>query len=104
MSSESEGDTGTTPSAARYRSVGSKRSRTSEEPENGNGPVVKRIYAGACVCCAYMRRGYGSVTFTIIVANPKKYLRCIKLPLICLNFISEACNCSSNAPINVLPH
>ena len=53
MSSASKGNTGTTPSAARYRSVGSKRSRTSEELENGNGPVVKRIYSNPgslCVC------------------------------------------------------
>ena len=43
MSSD-EGDLGSTPSAARYRSLGSKRGRTSEEPENGEGPVVKRVY------------------------------------------------------------
>lgn len=47
MSSESEGDTGGAPSAARYRSVGSKRSRASEESENGDGPVVKRIYTNS---------------------------------------------------------
>jgi len=43
MSSD-EGDLVNAPSAARYRSVGSKRGRTSEEPENGEGPVVKRVY------------------------------------------------------------
>ena len=41
MSSESEGDNGS--SAARYRSIGVKRSRGSEEPENGAPPVIKRI-------------------------------------------------------------
>ena len=40
MSSESEGDTGSTP---RYRSIGTKRARSSEEPENGDAPVIKRI-------------------------------------------------------------
>ena len=44
MSSESEGDIGNTPSAARYRSVGTKRGRGSEESENGEAPVIKRVY------------------------------------------------------------
>ena len=42
MSSESEGETGSIPSAARYRSIGTKRNR-SEEADNGGSPVVKRI-------------------------------------------------------------
>lgn len=41
MSSESEGDNGS--SAARYRSIGVKRSRSSEESETGTPPVIKRI-------------------------------------------------------------
>ena len=49
MSSESEGDTGSTPSVARYRSIGTKRNRSSEEPDGGDTPVVKRLYTGSGV-------------------------------------------------------
>ena len=48
MSSESESEIASG-SAARYRSLGSKRNR-SEEPENGDTPVVKRINTSACEC------------------------------------------------------
>lgn len=44
MSSESEGDVGNSRSDARYRNLGTKRGRDSEEPENGEAPVVKRVY------------------------------------------------------------